>query len=146
MIREAWKVTSSLVGANRQEDIAVFHRLEAILDEPRLEHILNYSLFTETLRSEERELLHTFTAALRENRYIHPVIARRARQLTSELSQLLATVDATFLLDGGDFHFRRDPNDLIAYDRGLDDLAKGIEKTWKACKIYRQVVKDRLHL
>src|SRR5215212_202219 len=106
MIREMWKLTSSLVGANRHEDIAGFHRLEATLDEPRLEKILNYSLFTETLRSEERELLHTFTAALRENQYLHPVIARRARQLTSELSQLLETVDATFLLDGGNmFHF-----------------------------------------
>src|SRR5215212_8506448 len=114
MIREMWKLTSSLVGANRHEDIAVFHRLEATLDEPRLEKILNYSLFTETLRSEERELLHTSTAALRDHRYLHPVIALRARQLTSQLSQLLETVDATFLLDGGDmFHFRRDPKDLI---------------------------------
>ena len=76
---------------------------------------------------------------------MHPVIARRGRQLTSEMSQLLETVDATFSSDGGEmFHFRPDPKDPTAYDRGWDDLHQEIEKTWKAYKIYRQAVSDRL--
>jgi hypothetical protein len=145
IIKTVCKLTSSLVGVNRHEDIAVFHRLDTLLDEPHLAKILNYRLFTESLRSEERELLHKFTDALRENQYLHPVIALRARQLTSEMSQLLETVDATFSSDGGEmFHLRPDPKDPTAYDRGWDDLHQEIEKTWKAYKIYRQAVSDRL--
>ena len=141
IIKTVCKLTSSLLGVNRQEDIAVCHRLDTVLDEPRLAKILNYSLFTDSLRSEERELLHKFTDALRENQYLHPVIALRAKQLTSEMSQLLETVGSTFSSDGGEmFRFRSD----LASDRGWDDLHEGIEKTWKAYKIYRQVVKDRL--
>jgi len=147
IFRKVWKLTSSLVGGNRHEDIAVFHRLDTILDELRLARILNYSLFTESLSSEERELLQKFTDALRENQYVHPVIAVRARQLTSEMSRLLETVGATFSSDDGQmFHFRPDPKDLTAYDRGWDDLHEGSEKTWKAYKLYRQVVNDRLNL
>ena len=147
IIKTVCKLTSSLIGGNRHEDIAVFHRLDAILDEPRLAKILNYSFFTESLRSEEREHLHKFTAALGANQYLHPVIAMRARQLATEMSQLLQTVGATFSSDDGEmFRFRPDPKDPTAYDRGWDNLHEGIEKTWNAYKIYRQVVNDRLKL
>jgi hypothetical protein len=147
IIKTVCKLTGSLVGVNRHEDIAVLRRLDRILDEARLAKILNYSLYTERLCSEEREVLHRFTDALRDNQYLHPVIALRARQLTSELSQLLDTVGATFSSNGGaTFHFRRDPKDHPAYDRGLDDLHKGIERTWKAYKVYRQVANDRLNV
>lgn len=145
IIKTVCKLTGSLIGVNRHDDIAVFNRLDTILDEPRLAKILNYNFFTECLRSEERELLHTFTDALGENQYLHPVIALRARQLASEMSQLLQTVDATFSSDDGEmFRFRPDPKDPTAYDRGWDNLHEGIEKTWKAYKLYRQVVNDRL--
>ena len=145
IIKKVYKLSSSLVGVNRHEDIALSHRLDTILDEPRLAKILNYSLFTDSLHTEERELLHKFTDALRENQYLHPVIALRARQLTSEMSQLLEIIDSTFSSDGGEmFHFRPDSKNGTAYDRGWDDLHEGIEKTWKAYKIYRQVANDRL--
>ena len=139
IIKTVCKLTSSLVGVNRQEDIAVSHRLDTILDEPRLGKILNYSLFTDSLHSEERELLHKFTDALRENQYLHPVIALRARQLTSEMSQLLEIVGSTFSCDGGDmFHFRPDPKNGIAYDRGWDDLTR---ESKKHGKLIRSIVK-----
>lgn len=147
LIKTVWKLTSSLIGVNRQHDIAVFHKLDITLDEPRIEKILKYSFFTECLRIEERELLHKFVDALQcvENRYLHPVLERRARQLAWEMSQLLQTVHSTFRsADGEIVRFCRDQKDPTAYDREWDKLHDEIEKTWKAYKAYKQVVKDRL--
>ena len=144
LTKTAWKVISSVIGVNRQHDVAVFSKLDAILDESRVEKIFNYSFFTECLRREEREMLYTFVAALRavENQHRHPVIALRATQLAREMSQLLQTVGSTFSSDDGEvFYFRPDP---AAYDRAWDTLHDEIAKTWRAYKTYRQAVKDRL--
>lgn len=147
LIKTLWKLSSSFIGVNREHDIAVFHKLDAILDESHIEKILNYSLFTECLRFEERELLYKFVDALHcvENQYLHPVIELRTKQLAREMSQLLQTVGSTFCSDNGTiFRFRSTPIDPTAYDREWDKLLDGIEKTWKAYKTYRRVVKDRL--
>ena len=147
LIKTVCKLGTSFMGVNRQQDIQAFQRLETILDEPRLAKMLNYSFFTERLRSDERNLLHKFVDALQsvENQYLHPVVALRARTLASELSQLLHTVDTTFSTDDGEvFRFSPDSTDPVAYDRALDTLHDRIEHTWKAYKTYRQVIKDRL--
>jgi hypothetical protein len=147
LIKTVWKLSSSLIGVNRQHDVAVFHKLDTILDESRIEKILKYSFFTECLRFEERELLYKFVDALQcvENQYLHLVIELRAKKLAWEMSQLLRTVGSTFWSDDGEiFRFRPDPIDPTAYDREWDKLHDGIEKTWKAYKTYREVVKDRL--
>ena len=149
LIKTVCKVTTSLMGVNRQQDVEVFHRLDAILDEPRLAKMLNYSLFTERLTSEDRNLLYKFVEALLsgENQYLHPVIELRSRKLASEMSQLLGTVGATFSSDDGEtFHFRPDQQDPAAYSRQLDTLHERIEQAWKAYKIYRQGIKDRLNV
>jgi hypothetical protein len=149
LIKIVCKLTGSLIGMNRQQDIEIFHRLDTILNEHRLQKILNYSFFTECLQSEEKDLLYKFVAALQsvEHQYVHPVIERRAKTLASQLSQLLHTVDSTFSSDDGViFHFRPDPADPAAYDREWEHLHHEVEQTWNAYKTYRQVVKDHLKL
>jgi hypothetical protein len=147
LIKAVYKLVGSSLGANREHDIAVHHKLDTIINESRMEQLLRYSFFTECLRSEERDLLYQFVNALHcaENQYLHPVIERRARRLARELSQLLQTVDSTFLSDDRElFRFRPDPLDPTAYDREWEKLQEGIESTWKAFKTYREAVKDRL--
>ena len=147
LIKTMWKLSSSLIGVHRERDIAIFHQLDSILDESRIKNILDYSFFTECLRSEERELLDKFGDALQrvENQYLHPVIQVRATALAREMSQLLRTVGATFRLDdGGIYRFHPDPIDPTAYDREWDTLHDQVEKTSKAYRTYRQAVKKRL--
>ena len=149
LIKTMCKLTTSLMGVNRQQDMEVFHRLDTILNEPRLAKMLNYSVFTERLTSEERNLLYKFVEALQamENQYLHPVIALRARKLASEMSPLLDTIGATFSSDDGEtFHFRPDQQDPTAYDREWDMLHERIDQAWRAYKTYRQGVKDRLNV
>ena len=147
LIKTVCQLTSSLIGVNREHDIAVFYKLDSILDESRMKTILNYSFFTECLRLEERELLYRFADGLQslESKHLHPVIGLRAKQLASEMSQLWRIVDSTFSSDDGEmFYFRPDPKDPTAYDREWDKLHNAIEQAWQAYKAYRQVVKDRL--
>ncbi|HEY7533981.1 MAG TPA: hypothetical protein VH681_14515 [Nitrospiraceae bacterium] len=149
LIKAVYKLVGSSLGANREHDIAVHHKLDTIINESRMEQLLRYSFFTECLRSEERDLLYQFVNALHcaENQYLHPVIERRARRLARELSQLLQTVDSTFSSDDRElFRFRPDPLDPTAYDREWEKLQEGIESTWKAYKTYREAVKDRLKI
>jgi len=147
LIKTVWTLSSSVIGVNREHDIAVFHKLDAIIDESHVQKLLTYSFFTEFLRFEERELLYKFLDALQcgESQYLHPVIRLRTKQLAHEMSQLLQTVDSTFCADNGTIlRFRPDPMDPTAYDRELEKLHDQIEKTWNTYKTYRQVVKDRL--
>ena len=147
LIKTVGKVIGSLLGVNREHDLAVFHKLDSILDEPRMQRILNYSFFTECLHSEERELLYKFVDALQgaDYQYQNPVIELPARKLAGEMSQMLRTVESMFSSDDREiFRFRSDPVDPTAYDRELDKLHDAIDKAWKAYKTYRQVVKDRL--
>jgi len=147
LIKTVYTLTGSLMGVNRQADIAVFHRLDAILDESRMRKILNYSFFTECLGVDEREVLYSFVDALQrvENRYLHPVVALRAAKLTSAMSELLQTVGSTFSSeDGGRLRFRPDPIDTTAYNREWDNLHDVVEKAWGAYRAYRAGVKDRL--
>jgi hypothetical protein len=147
LIKTVGKVISSLLGANRAHDLAVFHKLDGILDESRMQRIMNYSFFTECLHCEERELLCKFVDALQasDHQYQNPVIELRARKLGGQMSELLRTVESTFWSDDREtLRFRSDPVNPTAYDRELDQLHDAIDKAWKAYKAYRQVVKDRL--
>ena len=146
LVKTVGKVISSLLGVNREHDLAVFHKLDGILDESRMQRILNYSFFTECLHGEERELLSKFVDVLQDaDEYHNPVIQLRARKLAGEMSQLLRTVESTFWMDDREiFRFRSNPVDPTAYDRELDQLHDAIDKSWKAYKTYRQTVKDRL--
>jgi hypothetical protein len=144
--KTAWRFMSSRIGANRQHDVAVFQKLDDILDESRIEKILNHSIFTEYFRFEEREQLYTFIEALQrvENQYLHPVIDLRAQRLASEMTELLETVGSTFCSDDGEiFRFRPAPT---LYDSGWKELNDGLQKTWRAYKSYRNAVKDRLKM
>ena len=149
LIKTMWKLSSSLIGVHRERDIAIFHKLDSILDESRAKSILDYSFFTECLRFEERELLYKFEDALQrvENQYLHPVIQVRATALARQMSELLRTVGATFRSDDGEtYRFHPDPIDPAAYDREWDKLHDQVEKTSKAYRTYRQAVKKRLQV
>ena len=147
LIKTMWKLSGSLIGVHRDRDIAVFHRLDTILDESRIKKILDYSFFTECLRLEERELLYKFGNALQraENQYVHPVVELRATALARDMSELLRTVGSLFRSDDGElYRFHPDPIDPAAFDREWDKLHDQIEKTSKAYRTYRQAVKKRL--
>lgn len=145
LLKTVGKLLRSSIGGHREHDLTVFHALTGILDESRMERILNYGLFAECLHREERELLYKFVDTLEsvEHQYQHPIIDMRARKLATEMSHLLRTVEATFSSDDQEM-FRFHSEDPAAYDRDLDELHHVIDKTWKTYKAYRQVVKDQL--
>jgi hypothetical protein len=147
LFKTVYELTGSFLGVNREQDIEVFQRLDAILNASRLENLLTYSFFTECLRRDERDLLYKFVDGLQavENRYLHPVIGLRARQCAWEMAELLHIVSFTFSSDDGEmFRFRLDPADSTAQNREWDRLHDALERSWKAYKGYRQAVKDRL--
>ncbi|HKT33926.1 MAG TPA: hypothetical protein VJR03_03775 [Nitrospira sp.] len=147
LFKTVYQLTGSFLGVNREQDIEVFYRLDAIVNASRLEKLLTYSFFTESLRREERDLLYSFVDALQsvENRYLHPVVGLRARQFASEMTGVLHIVTSTFSSDDGEtFRFRPDSVDPTAQNREWDRLHDALETSWRAYKAYRQAVKDRL--
>ena len=144
-----WNWVRSWIGLNREHDVKIFEKLNAMLDESRVDRILNQSIYTSYLRLEEREHLYKFVEALQreENQYLESVVRLRAEELGWEMDQLLGIVGSTFWSDDRDiFRFRPDPIDPAVYDAEWKELNEKLEKAWAAYRTYRKAVRDRLRV
>lgn len=139
----------SRMGLNREHDVAIFKKLDAIADEPRIDKILNTSIYTSYFHAEEDDLLAKFIDALQriESQYLESVIRLRAEELAWEMGELLSFVRQTFWsVPAGHLKFRPDPIDSDVYDAEWKQLKEKLEKAWEAYKSYRSAVKDRLRV
>jgi len=146
-VRPLWNWVKSRMGLNREHDVAIFKKLDAIADESRVDEILNRSIHTSHFQFEEDEVLRKFINALQriENQYLESAIRLRAEQLAWEMGELLSFVRQTFWkVPAGHLKFRPDPIDPDVYDAERKTLNEKLEKTWDAYKTYRQVVNERL--
>jgi len=146
-VRPLWKWVKSRMHLNREHDVAIFQKLDAIADESRVDEILNRSIYTRHFHFEEHDVLRQFINALHriENQYLESVIHLRAEQLAGEMGELLSFVGQTFWVDpAGHLTFRPDPIDPVVCDAERKQLDEKLEKAWDAYKTYRKVVNERL--
>lgn len=135
------------LGLNREHDRVIFRKLDDIVNESRIDHILNVRIYTSDLQPDDAHLIENFIAALRqiENQYIDSTLQLRATELLWELDQLMSHVTKTFFSVGGNrLQFYPDPIDKDVYDSEWEELNEHLEKAGKAYETYRIAVKNRL--
>jgi hypothetical protein len=146
-VRQLWNWVRSRLGLIREHDVAIFKKLDAILDEPGVDKILNHSIHTSYLQVEEKKRLLMLVENLQrvENQYLQSVVRLRAEELAWEREQLLGIIDKTFgSVRPGYLGFRPDPIDPTVYDVEWNVLNKKLETAWSAYRAYRSAVKERL--
>jgi hypothetical protein len=149
LVKTIWNWIQSRLGLNREHDLAIFKKLNAIADEPRIDKILNSSIYTSYFHIEEHHVLQDFIDALHriENEYLQSVVRLRAEELAWEMERLLTHVRATFWkVPAGHLKFRPDPIAHEVYEAEWKELNERLEKTWSAYKAYRSTVKTRLRV
>ena len=98
LIKPVLNWVKTRVGLNRAHDVAIFTKLNDMLDESSFDNILNHNLYNGYLRREENTFLQNFVESLRriENRYLEAVVRLRAEELAWAMDQLLDIVVQTF--------------------------------------------------
>jgi hypothetical protein len=147
LVRTVWNWWRSRMGLNRDHDLAIFKKLDAIANEPNIDEILNDRIFTSNLRLNDAHVIDDLIVALRrnENQYIDATIQLRAGELAHEMGALMSFVAKKFLsVPGQLLAFRPDPIDEDVYSAEWKELNEKLKKAWEAYKTYRQAVKDRL--
>lgn len=147
LVRPVWDWIKSRIGLNREHDVAIFKKLDDILDESRLDTILNQNVYNGYLLMEEKRLLQDFPESLRriENQYLEAVVRLRADELAWETDKLNDIVFQTFwMVSEGRLKFRPTMIDPAVYDAERKELTVRLGKAWATYKVYRQAVKDRL--
>ncbi len=144
-----WNWFRSRVGLNREHDVAIIKKLDAIANEARVDEILNDRIFRSNLRYDDvdvlRDLIETFNRI--ENRYLDGTVQLRAEELAWEMDRLLSLVHQTFWeVPSGKLKFHPDWIDPLVFDAEWKELNEKLECTWEAYKTYRMAVKDRLKL
>jgi hypothetical protein len=83
LVRSVWNWVNSRIGVNREHDIALFKKLDALADETCLDKILNNSIFISYFHSEEDDILRHLIDALKrtENQFLESVVRLRAQEL-----------------------------------------------------------------
>jgi hypothetical protein len=143
----AWSRWRSGAGINRDHDVAVFRKLDAIVDEAKMDDLINDRIYTSNITLQDTHSMADFLTALRriENRYLNKTIQERVNELDREMDGLLGLVLATFWMVRGDrLKFRPDPIDEKIYQAEWKELCHRIDSTWKAYRAYRTAVKDLL--
>jgi hypothetical protein len=147
LIGTLWHWWRSLVGLNRDHDIAVFNKLNVIATEQKIDDILNGRIYTSDLRAEDVRVIDDLIAGLQriENQYLDATIQLRAGELAWDMEQLMSFVARTFfLVPGSRLKFHPDPIDPDVFDTEWKELNVRLEKAWEAYKTYREAVKERL--
>lgn len=145
-VRQIWNWWRYYSGVNREHDISIFKKLDAIANEERIDEIINHSL-PGSIHLDVTYLLNDFVTGLRrfENQYLDPTIQPRASELAWELNRLTAHVARTFFSIGEHrIKFYPDPIDRSHYDTQFKVLEKCLLATWEAYRTYRLSIKDRL--
>jgi hypothetical protein len=146
-VRLLWNWVQTRMGLNREHDLAIFNKLDAIANETRIDDILHYRIHASDLRSEDDHVLQDLIDALQriENQYLDSVLRLRAEQLAWEMRKLVSFVGQTFWpVPSGRLKFRPD---LIAehiYKAEWKELNQKLEKAWEAYGNYRSSIKVRL--
>ncbi len=148
-LKAIWNFVQSRLGLNREHDVAIFKKLDAIADEPCIDKILNSSIYTSYFHIAEDKVLQDFINALQriENEYLQSVVRLKAEELAWELGKLLDHVRATFWeVPAGHLKFRPDPIAPEVYEAEWKELKERLEKSWNAYNAYRSTVKTRLRV
>mgnify|MGYP003460606520 CR=1 FL=1 len=134
-------------GLNRDNDIAVFRKLDAIANEPRLDDILNALIPNSRFRMEDHYVLADLIDALHriENTFLNSKLKLKASELAWALEHLLDFVTKTFFkIHSGYLKFYPEPIDRDRYDAERKELNQKIDKAWGAYKDFRLTVKEHL--
>jgi len=135
------------LGLNREHDIAVFKKLDAIANEQKIDQILNDHIYTNDLWPNDVTLLQGFVDAIQrtENRYTDSTIQLRAEELAFEMDNLLCLVAKTFfLVPGKRLQFYPEQIREEIFEADWEKLKELLGKAWDAYKAYRLSVKVRL--
>lgn len=147
VVRTVWNWWRSFAGYNREHDLSIFKKLDAIANEEKIDDILNRGIYTHAIQLSETHVPDDLIIALQryENQYINETLRLRASELAWEMGQLMSHVAKTFFsVGGGRLKFRPDPIDEDVYNAERIELNERLEKAWEAYKTYRLAVKDRL--
>ncbi len=149
LIGKLWNWWRSFAGLNREHDVAIFKKLDAIATEPEIDYILNYRIFTSDLPLKDLHVIGDLIAKLQliENQYLDATIQLRAGELAWDMKELMSFVARTFFsVQGQRLEFYPDPIDKDRYDAEWKELNKRLEKAWETYKNYRQAVKVYLKI
>ena len=147
IVSPLWKGWKTAAGIDRDHDVAVFKKLDAIINEAKMDDLINGRIYTSNLTLQDTHGMADFLTALRriENRYLNKTIQERVNELDRELDGLLGLVQATFWMVRDDrLKFRPDPIDKTIYQQEWKELCQRLDSTWKAYRAYRSAVKDLL--
>lgn len=147
ILRTVWNWWRSLTGINREHDLSIFKKLDAIANEEKVDVILNQGIFTRSIHLTEARLIDDFVLALQryENQYIDDTLQLRAAELVWAMGQLMSHVTKTFFSIGeGRLKFYPDLIDSEVFDADWKELKKTLEQAWDAYRTYRIAIKDRL--
>lgn len=147
ILRTVWNWWRSLTGINREHDLSIFKKLDAIANEEKVDVILNQGIFTRSIHLTEAHLIDDFVLALQryENQYIDGTLHLRASELAWETGKLMSHVARTFFSVGeGRLRFHPDLTDRDVVDAEWKELLDRLERAWEAYTTYRRAVKDRL--
>ncbi|MHC9064012.1 hypothetical protein ACYX34_15155 [Nitrospira sp. CMX1] len=135
------------LGVDRDHDVAIFRKIDAIGTESRIDQILNSRIYNSRLNREDHHTLGDLIEALSriENRFLDSTLQKAAEELRDEMTELLGFVSRTFFSVSGGWHkFYPDPIDKDYYDKQWAELCSKLEKSWETYKSFRMTVKKRL--
>ena len=151
LLKSLWGTFLSWMGVKRdrerEHDLGIFNKLNAIADEPKIDDILNGAIFTSHLTLDEIHVIEELLDSLVriENRYLDSKIQLKAEVLEFEMTRLLSLVRQTFFtVPLGHLKFYPDPIDPQVYDEERSKLIDSIDQAWDSYKNYRSTVKERL--
>lgn len=137
------------IGLDRDHDVAIFRKIDAIGSECRISDILNSHVYNKRIRINDNRTLDDLVDALLhiENKFLDRTLQRKAEQMRKEMSDLLGLVHSTFFSTRGEWlKFYPDPIGKDHYDRQWTQLNKKIDTSWEAYKTFRLAVKQRLRI
>lgn len=135
------------LGIDRDHDIAIFRKLDAIGTEGRIDDIVNNRIYNSSFRREDDHTLSDLIEGLSriENRFLDSTVQKAADEMRDQMAGLLGFVRQTFFsIPGGWLKFYPDPIAQDRYDTEWAKLCSKIEKSWEAYKSFRMTVKKRL--
>jgi hypothetical protein len=135
------------LGIDRDHDVAIFRKLDAIGTESRIDDILNSRIYNSSFRRDDDHTLSDFIEGLSriENRFLDSTLQKTAEEMRDHMADLLVFVRRTFFsIPGGWLKFYPDPIDEDRYNKEWAELCSKIEKSWETYKSFRMAVKKRL--
>lgn len=141
------KFSQARLGIDRDHDVAIFKKLDAIGTESQIKDILNDRIYTSSFRLEDDHILSDFIDGLSriETRFLDTTVQKAADEMRDHLADLQSFVRRTFSsIHGGWLKFYPNRIDEDRYNKEWAELCSKIDKSWEAYKSFRMTVKKRL--